>query len=341
MKILLVSADRTTRRGHPQNIGDALLTDALAEALGAAGHDVRVADLASERRAESPVARISVPGLAGLRRAVASADAVVIGGGTLLADDQPQRLFAGLPRLCLTTSLLAVLHRKKLAVFGVGVDPVGRRRARAAIRLVLRLAAVWVRDADSAGRASRLLGGRSVRVSGDVSLAALAEIAAREVPASDRAGVVVALNRREAALLRTEDVERLRSRHGSVRFLSMDQGADADSAHLARDVAQQLSVVDGPVPWTRAVAEIAGAEAVVASRMHAMYIACMVSVPVVAVGDAPKVRTFVADFGVAHATGAAEACSTEARTEAARTDAQTAKLSGAMTELEEWLDGAH
>jgi hypothetical protein len=41
MRILIVSADRTMANGHPQNIGDAFLTDALATALGRAGADVR------------------------------------------------------------------------------------------------------------------------------------------------------------------------------------------------------------------------------------------------------------------------------------------------------------
>jgi len=338
MKILLVSADRTTDSGFPQNIGDALLTDALAGALGALEHDVRVVDMGPTVRRESAVARIAVAGPAALRRAVAWSDAVVVGGGTLLADDQPQRLFAGLPRLCLTTAILTVVHRKKLAVFGVGVDPVRRRRARLAIAVVLRLAAVWIRDDDSAARASRLVGGRRFRVCGDVSLFRHPEIAEQADAHRERNGVVVALNRREAARLRPEDVGVLRSRYGSVRFLSMDQGEDADAAHLVRAVRHQASVIDGPVRWPQAVASIVGAKAILASRMHAMYIASMASVPVVAIGDAAKVRSFVADFGVAHAATLSGACSVEGRTDAGLLQIQIARLTAAITQLEEWLD---
>jgi polysaccharide pyruvyl transferase WcaK-like protein len=130
MRTLIVSADRTLASGHPQNLGDAFLTDALSERLRRAGHETVIADFGQTARLDSTEERVRVGGVRGLADVVRQVDAVVVGGGTLLADDQPGRPFAGLPRLMAVTGLIARTSRTPLAVFGVGADPVTRRRAR-------------------------------------------------------------------------------------------------------------------------------------------------------------------------------------------------------------------
>ncbi|RII94235.1 polysaccharide pyruvyl transferase family protein, partial [Clavibacter californiensis] len=128
MRTLIVSADRTLASGHPQNLGDAFLTDALSERLRRAGHETVIADFGQTARVDSTEERARVSGVRALADIVRQVDAVVVGGGTLLADDQPGRPFAGLPRLMAVTGLIARTGRTPLAVFGVGADPVTRRR---------------------------------------------------------------------------------------------------------------------------------------------------------------------------------------------------------------------
>jgi hypothetical protein len=81
MRILIVSADRTLASGHPQNLGDAFLTDALSERLRRDGHETLVADFGQTARLDSTEERARVGGVRGLADLVRQVDAVVVRGG--------------------------------------------------------------------------------------------------------------------------------------------------------------------------------------------------------------------------------------------------------------------
>lgn len=345
MRTLIVSADRTLASGHPQNLGDAFLTDALSERLRRAGHETVIADFGQTRRLDSTEERVRVSGVRALADIVRQVDAVVVGGGTLLADDQPGRPFAGLPRLMAVTGLIARTSRTPLAVFGVGADPVTRRRARLALRAGLDGARVWTRDPDSAGRAagySKL----PVAVAADVSLFAAPELAAMAAPADRRRGAVVALNAKHSPAVTLADVAALEERFGEVVFVSMDQGDDSDAGALPPEVRARLTTEPGDHGWRRAAELMADREVVVASRMHAMYLGTMLTTPVVAVGGATKVGAFTTEFGTrtepsfdrAVRTAIAGTADAEAaRTTAAALAAATARLDAAFEEMTSWV----
>jgi polysaccharide pyruvyl transferase WcaK-like protein len=337
MKILIVSADRTLGNGHPQNIGDAFLSDALAAALRGTGATVRIADFGDADRIGSDEVRVRLGGLAGLVGAIRGADAVIFGGGTLLADDQPTRPFAGLPRLALAVAAITRLSGKRFVIFGVGIDPVRRRRARLAIAGAIRAARVWVRDPASAVRGEQFAG-VALPVCGDVSLLEAGAVRRFALPTAERAGLVLALNRREAALLTNEDVAAFHDRFGSVSFVAMDQGADADDLALTDSVRAEMTIHSRAQSWPAVLEIIGSAEAVVASRMHAMYMGVMVDTPVVAVGSAAKVVAFVDEFGVTSATSPSAAREVIGAFDPGRVDAGLDRVRSSLEEVSTWLN---
>lgn len=345
MKTLIVSADRTLASGHPQNLGDAFLTDALSERLRRAGHETVVADFGQAARRDSTEERARVSGVRALADLVRQVDAVVVGGGTLLADDQPDRPFAGLPRLMAVTGLIARTSRTPLAVFGVGADPVARRRARLALRGGLDAARVWTRDPDSARRAAGY-SRAPVEVAADVSLFAAPELAQLAAPADRRRGAVVALNARHSPQATAEHVAALEERFGEVVFVSMDQGDDSDAGALHPEVRARLTTEPGDHGWRRAAELMADREVVIASRMHAMYLGTMLSTPVVALGGATKVGAFVTEFGTrtepdldraVRTAIAGPAYAGTASATATALVAATARLDAAFEEMTSWV----
>ena len=336
MKILIVSADRTLANGHPQNIGDAFLSDALAAALRATGADVRIADFGDGERVASGERRVRLGGIRALVRAIRGADAVVFGGGTLLADDQPERPFAGLPRLALVVATVARLTGKRFVIFGVGIDPISRRRARLAVAGAIRAARVWVRDPASAERGEQFAR-IELAVCGDVSLLEAEAVRKFATPIAERSGLVLAFNRREAALLTVADVEAFRERFGTVSFVSMDQGSDADDLALTDAVRAELTILDRAQSWPGVLEVIGSAQAVVASRMHAMYMGVMVDTPVVAVGSAAKVVAFVDEFGVTSAPSPSAAREATGAFDPGRVDAGLNRVRSSLKEASAWL----
>ncbi|RFA18744.1 polysaccharide pyruvyl transferase family protein [Subtercola boreus] len=339
MRILIISADRTTVSGHPQNIGDAFLTDALSRALRHADNDVVIADFGSAVRVGSEETRMRVSGVKGLASLIRGVDAVVLGGGTLLQDDQPTRPFAGLPRLCLSAGLIARASGKRFVIFGVGVDPVRRRRMRLAIGATLRLARVWVRDSASQARAAALMPG-TPGLSGDVSLFDYSPRGADDRASVVRTGVLLALNRREAGALTLGQVEALRQQWGAVHFVSMDQGDDSDGGSLAPEVATALGYAGRSQSWRTVSQTIASADVVIASRMHAMYMGVLTGVPVVAIAGFAKVDAFAADFHVETAATIEEATAKRGRVDGAAVEAAVRDLTAAETRMLAFLGGS-
>lgn len=314
---LIVSADTSLRPGLPRNIGDTFLTESLASALGRRGVKARIADFGlAEPTADADRLPLAGARLRGLSDAIRTADLIVVGGGTLLQDNEPAGpAIGGMARLIVTASALALVHRKPLAYLGVGANPVSRPPQRAMIQLALLGRPVWVRDEWTAITIRRLYRKKSV-IAADTALFAYNP---SSVPASDSGQIVLAGYPDDTAAITTALVEELRRSYGSVSFLSMSQGSRGDAAHLRPDVRAALDEVHEDVTVARAVEIACMASAIASSRMHALYLGLLMQRPLVGLGQRHKVRSFREEFsvpgiatwealvGTAPATGDAEA----------------------------------
>lgn len=334
MKITLVSADRTTREGYPSNLGDAFLTDRFVAALTNLGHTVSAVDFGGVR-SDSEHSRIRVTGLLGLIHLVRASDAIVLGGGTLLQDDTPNTRFGGLPRLCLTASALGWFFRKPVFYFGVGCDSIQRPAARAILRLAVWKRAVWVRDEHSSLRFARYFG-RTPQLAADVSLLSPPSDSTRVSTSQATRPVSLAPNRRDVAQITPAVVESI----GAVRLLAMDQRPDVgDLAGSAAFPPTHPFLTADQVDWMDVMDVIAGSSAVIASRMHALYIAAVCGVPMIAIGQSDKLVAFAEEFGVPLVKSFDEVVVQSARqASGSAVEAARARVEAALLHLDENLN---
>lgn len=298
---LIISADASFRPGIPRNLGDAFLTEALAAAIRQGGWEARIADFglsASEAGApEHDRVPLADDKVGGLSRAIQRSDAVVVGGGTLLQDNEPRGpVLGGMARLLVLTSVLARRHRTPLVFFGVGANPVSRSPQKAMIRGSLWRNPVWVRDSWTQDLLSTAYGKMST-IAADTAL--LAEGLPREGSGAGSEiglGAVLAGYPLDAGALETEQVRDYRARFGSVSFVSMSQGERGDASYLSAPVRQELDEVHENVPLTTAVDVVGGASAVVSSRMHGLYLGLLQDKLLLALGSRHKVTSFAEEF---------------------------------------------
>lgn len=298
MNVLLISSDRTSDEGVPINLGDALLTDVLARSMRSRGLQVDIADFGSLRTSGGEP-RLRLNGIVALYRAIRRARFVVVGGGTLFQDDTPGRRFSGLPRLMFAVSAAGWLARRRVYFFGVGCDPIKAWDARTLLRLAVYKRSVWVRDEESQARCLSLFGARA-HLAADVSLLKT------ENPLLDPTAPLhtgpsrlsIALNRSHSPLLTEPLLKSLSTKFDEIVFVQMDQGVDGDALRLSTQVKSRLDRITEGLTWERVAEILAGSSVVLASRMHAMYIAAMVKVPTAAIGGAAKVDAFVNEFGI-------------------------------------------
>lgn len=292
MKILIVSADRTVDGGIPANLGDAFLTDAFADAIEGRGHEVDVIDFGGHRD-DGGRARTQARGLKGLWASVRSADAVVLGGGTLLQDDDRTKLFGGLPRLCAVVSLVARINGRPLRYFGVGCDPIARTIPRLALKLAVSGSPSWVREEESRRRFAEMFGFKP-QISSDVAL-----LSAERACEERSKAVTIALNRDEAPSLSRDLLKQLKGLGLAPQFLSMDQQPTfADHHFVSNILANELTLLPTATGWKAAWRAISTSRIVIASRMHALYMAALAGIPAVAIGDKAKVSSFAKEFNI-------------------------------------------
>lgn len=340
MKIAIVSADRSDANGSPWNLGDAFLTDVLLTELAHRGHEARAIDF-GWMRTHGSLPRVPGDGLHGLASFARWADLVIVGGGTLFQDDNRDALLGGLPRLCLAASVCAAVARKPVVYFAVGCDPMPRPVHRWALRAATRGRRAWVRDHASRTRARDQFH-LSARVAADACLLPAADVLLSDLHPPERSAQphVFALNRREMPLLGADIVrESNRSTGSPAVLLSMSQGAghsDIAGPDLLRLAGEGAVDAGYPLSWRDAARHIVGAEAVVASRMHALYIALLLDKPMVAIGGSPKITQFATEFGIPQVRRLLPDTPTiAARADAAAVRAARRRVSSALTEVEE------
>lgn len=340
MKVAIVSADRSDANGSPWNLGDAFLTDVLISELADRGHDARAIDF-GPMRTHGSLPRVPGRGLPGLTSFTRWADLVIVGGGTVLQDDNRRTLLGGLPRLCLAASVCAVAVRTPLVYFAVGCDPMPRPVNRWALRAATRGRRAWVRDHVSRTRARDQFD-LSARVAADACLLPAADVLLSDLRPPERNAQphVFALNRSEMPLLRADIVrESNRSTGSSVVLLSMSQGAghsDIAGSDVLRLASEGAVDAGYPLSWRDAARHVVGAAAVVASRMHALYIALLLDKPMVAIGGSPKITQFATEFGIPHVRRLLpDTPAIAARADAGAVRAARRRVSDALTEVEE------
>jgi polysaccharide pyruvyl transferase WcaK-like protein len=203
----------------------------------------------------------------------------------------------------LAVSITARVARKPAVYLGVGCDPTARWAPRLAMRLAIKGRTVWVRDQDSLGRVVRQLHGRA-RLAADACLLT-ADPGVRSVidaaASSDkaRAGAVIALNRRDVNQVDALFLSRMASAgKAPPLFLAMDQRIEEGDLTDHFGDKDGFCVLDPPSSWKDAASAIAGARLVVASRMHALYLAALLGTPMVAVGRTAKVLSFAQEFDI-------------------------------------------
>jgi polysaccharide pyruvyl transferase WcaK-like protein len=295
-RVLIVSSDRSYGPGLPANIGDAFLTDALRQRLISLGHDVRAVDFGGDRTVDGS-SRVTLRGFRELTTAVRQSDVVVLGGGTLIQEDENRRLIGGLARLSLAVRVACLLSKRRLAYFGVGVDPLTRLSTRLVYWLATRRTRVWVRDRRSSDRFSRYFRFEP-GVAADTALLWKQVQETLGAAPGPSASIVLAPNHNHGSDISTDVVEAISAADREVVLISMSQtpgNADHEAVHSAARAATQ--VVHG-IGWREALEQIGSVQAVVASRMHALYMAMLSGRPMVAVGSGAKIRSFAEEFGV-------------------------------------------
>jgi polysaccharide pyruvyl transferase WcaK-like protein len=267
----------------------------LAAAIEKRGHGVEVYDFGAQRTTPGRV-RTHGNRTTDLVAAVRRNDAVIVGGGTMLQDDQPGRLIAGLPRLCATITALSRINRRPVAYFGVGFDSVNRWVSRKLIDYATSGVPLWLRDADSVGR-YRAQYGRQAYLGADAALLLDRTLVASE--ASPGRNLVVALNKDDGPGPSPDVILRWLEHYDDVIFIAMDQESGWSDGHALRhDVVRMLNYRFPVLGWQDAASLISSAGAVVASRMHALYLALLFGVPSSAIGRREKVTAFAKEFDI-------------------------------------------
>jgi polysaccharide pyruvyl transferase WcaK-like protein len=309
MPRVLIASAAMQDNGLPRNIGDEALTVGLTRGLESRGLEVRASlngRSSSEPRGDDSRVDLSKPRT--LLREIASADVVVLGGGTLLAQNTPRsNLPSGLPRYVGVVASLARVMGKPTVIVGVGAENWPSGMNGLLLRRAVRGAShVSTRDSESARLIQSRTGRRAV-VSGDTffhldpATLGIAPLTAERSPYA-----VVALSGRTS----TEDIAVsvaaiLRLGPERVVLRRMDQNGDDDLAAIL--VTEELrrhsiSVTTPPfvARWEDVFTETAGAQFVLASRLHALIFAAQAGTPAIAVGPNPKLEAFTLDAGIPH-----------------------------------------
>lgn len=238
-----------------------------------------------------------------LRRAIASCDALISGGGSLLQDVTGVKTIP----YYLGVLKLAQWLDKPTFIYAQGIGPVQRKLFHTMIRRVLsRCELVTVRDQSSASLLSRMGVTRDAIVVPDpvLGLPWLDEGKPDLPPDQERVPVVgVSVrywreDRRELAQLAEGLNLLVEQRPVRIRFLSMYPPADSEASAFvmerlsaaAREHAELAEPAAAPLDM---VEQVAGCDLLIAMRLHALIYAATQRVPMIGVSYDPKIDVFL------------------------------------------------
>ncbi len=256
-----------------------------------------------------------------LAEAVAGADLVLLGGGSIFFDywgcDPGTTLTPGHQGLSLWAgiALLAAANERPLMVYGAGVGPLRSAEGRLLAGAVFELAqAACLRDHGSL-RALDALGleGVAAEVTGDAALGVrLPQGPALELP---RPWLGVALRQWEdnaeperwqaaTAAALDEHLERCGGTvlmvpcHRAVSWPLTDDAGAGEAVRARMAHRDRVHSVDVDLPWAERAALLARCDLVLAMRYHAALFALSGGVPTVALSYDPKVASLMAECGL-------------------------------------------
>ena len=296
MRVLLVSADRSNMAGHAVMFGDAMLSDVLADAIRADGHEVQIADFGGPRH-NSDGERLRIAGVSSLLAVVRNHDAVVVGGGTMIQVDSATLLRSSLMRLCSAVSIAGWVTRVPVAFFAVGCDPLPRRLARIGYRLAVWRREVWVREAKSQER-FRSYFGRIPHLAADAALLYENSASQTRESGSDPRTQLFAPNRKDGAQMAPSGLRASEARTKRLDLSRCRSGAESDLDCVPQETLDNSEIIDAMDGSFGVLESFAGYNAIVASRMHALYFGLLQGLPMVAVGNRPKVVAFADEFNI-------------------------------------------
>jgi polysaccharide pyruvyl transferase WcaK-like protein len=306
MRVAIAGAAALTAEGHIMNLGDEAIADALGAAVAQHASVSRVVTALNVRLAgrAPPSGRFSPRPVLGLEREVAEADAVLIGGGTMLQEDVLPRYrlaVRGLLRYQLAVSLACIARRTPYAYALVGAEMLDRPGARRVAKFLIEHAAcVAVRDGPSA-RIVRALGSpKRLAVGADAVF-----LAASSSPAAGRSRIAVSLRidcSSEALRRLAQGLDELFPDAG-ILLVPTDRRLNAD----ARKLREFRSVLAAPERalwfpptggWRELVHELESCRLAVGMRMHFIMFAVLAGAPSIGLAPSLKLRSFSQDSGV-------------------------------------------
>jgi len=291
------------------NVGDELIFRSLTAKLHSRGVHVQV--MSTDPRATRHLHGVEAVGwydAAGVMRAIAQSDGIILGPGGLLQDETSiWNLPAHLHRI-----FIAKMARTPVLGLGLGVGPLNSKLGRGLVRAALGATPITVRDEESAALAAAI-GLRNVTVTADVAYGlpiADVEPSDRIVvsfrPFTGRGGIVPARRSDLRSLGNNENVNAAAtalddlSQRTSLPIHLLGFEPERDAAHH-RFIAERMTA-----PVTTAIAtvdsafeDVARARLVVAMRYHAVVSAIMAARPTVVIAYSPKVRAAARSLGSA------------------------------------------
>jgi polysaccharide pyruvyl transferase WcaK-like protein len=307
MRVAIAGASALTAEGHVMNLGDEAIADTLGAAVAQHASVSRVATALNVRLrgGAPPSGRFSPRPVLGLEREVAAADAVLIGGGTMLQEDVlPRHRLAvrGLLRYQLAVSLACIARRTPYAYALVGAEMLDRPGARRVAKFLIEHAAcVAVRDGPSARMVRALASPKRLVVGADAVFLAPWP----SCPAVARSRIAVSLRidcSGEALRLLAQGIDEMFPDTG-ILLVPTDRRLNAD----ARKLREFRSILAAPERalcfpptgnWRELVHELESCRLAVGMRMHFIMFAVLAGAPSIGIAPSLKLRSFAQDSGV-------------------------------------------
>ena len=277
------------------NPGDEALLDAFVQTLpGTVVATSSAPDETAERHGCSAVSTRPND----VRRAVASADAFIVGGGTVFKElhERSGRRAPALLERAVAAVVGARAIRKPTALIGVGAAPLAATRSRALARILVRAADLTIlRDEESARVLAGVGAPAPFRVGADAAWTVLDD----EAPASAIDGRIIVV---PSVFATTDDaalVQHLVAALGPVvgaglpvSLLPWQRGDGIDEVAIAEVVARRIGadVLAAPRDLRDAQRVMRGAALVVGMRFHALVAAGAAGTRFLAVAHEPKLE---------------------------------------------------